>query len=209
MRNRRCTRFLAHDHRHRPRRHLDRRSGRPLQPPRRRTPPVSSKPWASPRCGSPRPSAGTPSSVAPTCSRPRSKLKLATGIANIYARDPMTTACVPEDPGRGVPGSVPARARREPQAPGLQRAQARLQQAAQLHEGLSGRHGRGHVHGRRPRRGPGPGHRRARAQDARGRRHPGWRSPPLLHQSRAHRVLAPDDGRRPAAGARADGGAQH
>ena len=48
--------------------------------------------WATPRCGSPRPSAAIRSPSASWLLAKTERLIVATGIANIYARDPAATA---------------------------------------------------------------------------------------------------------------------
>ncbi|MEZ5262950.1 MAG: LLM class flavin-dependent oxidoreductase [Acidimicrobiales bacterium] len=137
-----------------------------------------------------------------------STLKLATGIANIYARDPMTTAAAQLTLAEAYP---------ERFLLGLGVSHRHLVHNVRKHDyskPLS--YMRDYLAAMKaslfmatkPAAEPatvlaaGP-------EDARAGRHRGAGRPPLLHHPRAHRHRPPGDGRRPDARPRADGGAVH
>ena len=116
-----------------------------------------------------------------------STIKVATGIASIHARTAMTMQAGWKTLSGGVPGSVPARARREPPADGGGRARPRVRQAVQHHGELPRRHGSRHVLRRRARATPPQRVLAALGPEdaaARGRARPGCA--PVLRAGRAH-----------------------
>ena len=130
------------------------------------------------------------------------ELVVATGITNVYARDPAAANAGAKTLGEAFPGSLRARARDQPRA--RRRApRSGVRPAAHDHAHLPRRDGGGAVHG--PRAGRARPHRpgRARPEDARPRPRPHRRrasrtssrpSTPLLARERlgAGKVLAPE-----------------
>ena len=79
-----------------------------------------------------------------------SSIKVASGIANIYARDAMTMANVQRTIEEAFPGPVPAGRRSQQPSLGARPPQARLLPSAQLHARVPGPDARGTVLRSRP-----------------------------------------------------------
>ena len=124
-----------------------------------------------------------------------SQLRVATGIANIYARDAMTMANTQRTLEEAFPGRFLLGLGVSHHHLVDRRPPPRLLQAVLAHGRVPRRHGRRDLPGRRPDRAPADRPRRPRPEDAAPGRRAGRRRPPLLRPRRAHRP-GPRDPRR-------------
>ena len=136
------------------------------------------------------------------------QLVLATGIANIYARDAITMRAIRETLGEMSHGPLPARPRRLARADRDRAAQARVRQAGPDDARLSRGDGRGDLRGPDAGRARADRARGAAPEDARALARRGARRASLLRAARAHRARAGDPRQGRLAVPRADGGAR-
>ena len=120
-----------------------------------------------------------------------STLTVALGIANIYARDAMTTAAAQKTLRRGVPGPLPARARCQQPGPRREGPRARLHQAVHATcRSTSRRWTRRRSTPSAPASAPGARARRPRPEDAGAVGQPRQRRPPVPDHPGAHAHVA-------------------